>query len=107
MIGTHLYNYADDNILTDSNSDHNAILRSLSVDTENAIQWFHNDGMKANPETFHMMLINPANNNDPFPQSITVKDVNIARLLGVTFDKELNFNKHIQNTCRKAIKCPD
>ena len=105
MTSIQLYNCADDNTLAISNSDHNTILRSLSrkmlsVDTENAIQRFNNNGMKANPEKFHVMFINPVKNNDPFPQSITVKDINIARrgdvrILGVTFDKELNFNKHI------------
>ena len=64
----------------------------LRVDTENAIQWFINYGMKANAEQFNMMFINAVKNNGPFPLSITVEDVNIARrgdarLLGVTFEQ--------------------
>ena len=64
--------------------------------------------MKANSDNnFNMMFINPVKNNDPFPQSITVEDVNIARrgderLLGATFDKELNLIAY--KTCVEKLR---
>ena len=63
--------------------------------------------MKANSDNnFNMMFIIPVR-NDPFPQSITVKDVNIARrgderLLGATFDKELNLIAY--KTCVEKLR---
>ena len=52
-----LYNYADDNSLDSSSDDLLEALRNLKRDGRNAICWFTKNGMQANPDKFHFMLL--------------------------------------------------
>ena len=52
-----LYNYADDNSIIYSSPDIETVILNLKNDCHNAIQWFTNNGMKANPNKFQFMVI--------------------------------------------------
>ena len=52
-----LYNYADDNSIIYSSPDIETVTLNLKHDCQNAIQWFTNNGMKANPNKFQFMVI--------------------------------------------------
>ena len=52
-----LYNYADDNSIMNSSSDIETVILNLKHDCQNAIQWFTDNGMKANPNKFQFMVI--------------------------------------------------
>ena len=52
-----LYNYADDNSIIYSSPDIETVILNLKHDCQNAIQWFTNNGMKANPNKFQFMVI--------------------------------------------------
>ena len=94
-----------------------------------ALAWFEKNGLVANPQKFQMMfsgsnkdtnlcLSVPVKifNNNKSDKNITffndrsikignkiiVKSVKTVKLLGVTIDDKLNFNKHIDNLCVKA-----
>ena len=104
-----LCNYADDNTLMASDKDPDIVMRNLRFDAENAINWFNNNMMKANPNKFQVIFVCPLRKADPFPKTVTISDIVIqrassAKLLGVIFDDKLNFNKHVNMICSKAAR---
>ena len=104
-----LCNYADDNTLTSCNIDPDIIISSLRYDTENAIKWFGSNMMKANPDKFQVMFLCPPRSVDPFRDVFIVSDISIkrkpfAKLLGITIDDKLNFDKHVNTLCIKAAR---
>ena len=61
--------------------------------------------MKMNPEKCHAMIIG----NEDVPEHFTLNIDNTEQvaedklcLLGITTDRKLNFNSHIENLCREA-----
>ena len=52
-----LYNYADDNSLDSSSENVTEVLSNLRCDGRNAIEWFANNGMQANPDKFHFNAV--------------------------------------------------
>ena len=54
-----LYNYADDNSLSFDASSLQTVLDNLQKDCKTAIQWFGDNGMKANPKKFQFMILSP------------------------------------------------
>ena len=57
--------------------------------------------MVANPEQFQLMFIGLKNVCIGI-NSIVVQMTGSIKLLGVTSDSMLNFNKHVQTICKKA-----
>ena len=47
-----VYNYADDNTICDSDTDLNKLKANLKAKSEDAIDWFHQNAMVANPDKF-------------------------------------------------------
>ena len=64
--------------------------------------------MKMNPEKCHVMIIG----NEDGPEHFTLFNIDntmkVAEdklcLFGITIDRKLNFNPHIENLCREASK---
>ena len=57
--------------------------------------------MKGNPDKCHLLL----SKNDNFDANINenrISNTRFEKLLGVTFDNQLNFNYHISKTCKTA-----
>ena len=101
-----LLNYADDNTLVYSNQNIDNLVTRLSTDSCIAVQWFKNNGMQANPSKFQAII---SHRNIHSYKPIFINDVIIqpqtsAKLLGITFDVELNFDIHVNELCKKASK---
>jgi hypothetical protein len=65
--------------------------------------------MQANPEKFQVMFMKPQRNQTNLPKSLSIDDVTIktsdeVRLLGITIDSKLNFDKHVKLLCNKASR---
>lgn len=104
-----LFNYADDNTLSVSNSNIELLVELLVKDTKNTMKWFFNNYMQANPEKFQVMFLKPQRNLSNLPETLSIDDISISvsdkvRLLGVTIDCNLNFDCHIKTLCNKASK---
>ena len=104
-----LTNYADDNTLDVVESAMHLVLHSLKIDTTNAIRWFTDNFMQANPEKFQFFLLRPISCKEDLPDQIVVNDITIMRqehvsLLGITIDDKLKFDLHVGNLCSKASK---
>ena len=91
-----LYNYADDNSMIYSSPDINAILTNLKHDCNNAIKWFGDNSMKANPDKFQFMLLS----SDPLEQ----QKIEIENDMTFLSDDRLQFNDHISAMCCRAAR---
>lgn len=102
-----LYNYADDNTLSYSDTDINKVVEILEQESLNLIHWFSHNQMKANPDKFQALAIGlkTAKQNISFDldgNKIMCDDE--VKLLGVTIDSQMKFNTHISNIVKKASR---
>ena len=100
-----IYNYADDNTLSYSDTNINTVVKTLENDSINLIDWFSKNLMKANSDKFQAIAIGPKTNKhnlsfDLKGNKITCEEN--VKLLGITVDSHLNFDKHISEICKKA-----
>ena len=99
-----LLNYADDDTLLFSHNDVTELYSVISTDSDIALTWFERNGMKANPDKFQFIL---SHRNITVTDPIMISGMslcpeNTVKLLGVTIDKLLTFDKHVENICKKA-----
>ena len=74
-----IYNYADDNTLSYSDTNLNTVVKTLENDSINLIDWFSKNLMKANSDKFQAIAIVPETNKH-----------------------NLSIDKHISEICKKA-----
>ena len=103
LSNTHVCNFADDTTLSACNLNLEVLLRDLENDIFSAIIWFENNYMKLNQSKCHFLTAGNLNEH----LWVKVGDELVwesaqEKLLGVTIDKDLNFNSHISNLCKKA-----
>ena len=104
-----LYNYADDNSLSVASYHMHDVLSYLSRDCKNAVKWFRDNGMQANPSKFQFMIIShsgvDANNATlQIDDNIVSKPEPQEKVLGVMLDSKLNFNHHASAICTNAAR---
>ena len=95
-------NYADDKSPFACDSDNSSILKQLDKDSKTLLGWIRNNGLKANPDKFHLLLSD--NDEDYFIRvaNFTIQNSNSEKLLGIIFDNGLIFNNHVSDQCTKA-----
>ena len=74
------------------------VIKALEEIEEDLLNWFLNNGMKLNTDKCHLLLYNQE------PNTLKIGDLHISnslneKLLGITVDCKLKFNKHIQDIC--------
>ena len=93
-----LYNYADDNSTSYSSTTLQNVLSNLRIDCKIAIDWFEENGMKANPNKFEFMILSP-NATDhielKLDRNTIISSERSVKALGVTIDYRLTFNDHV------------
>ena len=95
-----LYNYADDNSLSVASYHMHDVLSYLSRDCKNAVKWFRDNGMQANPSKFQFMIlshsgVDASNANQQIDDNIALKPEPRVKVLGIMLDSKLNFNHHV------------
>ena len=98
--------YADDNHLYYENKCHDTLKGVLENDVNCATTWFENNYMCANPDKFQSITLN---RDGMQSLAISVQDYTIIsnpsiKVLGVTLDDKLKFDKHISEMCTKASR---
>ena len=94
-------NYADDTTAYVIGNNPDEVVSELRGITEKLFTWFSQNEMKANLSKCHMLLSSTESLN--FQISATViHNSQSKKLLGVTFDNKLRFEKHINTICQKA-----
>ena len=104
-----LRNFANDNtIISCTEEPLKESIKSLTSESEKAVQWVKESAMIVNPDKFQAIIIDRKNlqNN---PTSIKVNDINInfensVRPQGLGIDSKLHFHKH-NTLLKKSDKC--
>ena len=102
-----MYNYADDNTLSKSDTTLEKVISALEEDSNSLIKWFSANKMQANPETFQAISIGRKTHDKNVMfnlNGISLSCEDEVKLLGVTIDFKPNFNTHISNICKKAAR---
>ena len=99
-------NYADDNHLYHEDKCYKVLRNVLENDVLSATAWFDNNYMCANPDKFQSIILSRDGQQS---LSISVQDNTILsdttiKVLGVTLDNRLKFDKHISTLCMKASR---
>ena len=102
-----MYNYADDNTLSYSNTDIDKLVHVLENDSRILIKWFSDNQMQANPDKFQAIALGKKTHDANISFNLNdnvIKCDDEVKLLGVTFDFMLNFKSHVLNICKKASR---
>ena len=94
--------YADDNTPYCIGKTPEEVISQLEKSSKSIFEWFEKNGMKANPDKCHLLL----SKNENFEANINenrIANTRFQKLLGVTFDNQLNFNHHISKICKKPV----
>ena len=97
-------NYADDNTPYCTGLKISDVLIKLENATETLLQWFRDNGMKANPDKYHLLINNTIESFQIKTGNETISNNKYEKLPGVKVDHELNFNEHASSLCKKATK---
>ena len=82
-------NYADDNSPFSCNEDVESVILQLENDSKTLLTWVTNNGLKANPDKFHLILNNPDEKYFIQIQNFQIYNSNCAKLLGIKIDNSL------------------
>ena len=102
FVHPNIANYADDNTLYATSSSTQVVKSNLESDAELLLQWMANNAFKANPDKSYLLLNNMDNNLSVNINGYEIFNDDHVRLLGITIDNKLKFNKHVSNLCKKA-----
>ena len=80
------------------------MIKNLEVDSSKALKWFGENFMKLNADKCHFLL---HGNTGDWINSVkigneTILETEEERLLGILIDKDLKFDGHISNICKKV-----
>ena len=98
-------NYADDNSPFAFGESIPSVISQIEKEAEILINWIRNNGQKANPGKFHLILsdsgqTHSVNKIDTF----NIESSNCKRLLGIKIDSKLNFDEHVSDIFSKATQ---
>ena len=100
--------YADDHQVYVKGRDHETVGSRIKIHGQQALSWYTNSFLLANPDKFQSLNINPWNlDKDKRDKMQNINDLDIAnseliKLFGVYIDDNLNFTEHIGKLCNKA-----
>ena len=77
------------------------VLIKLENAAETLLQWLKDSSMKANPESYHLLINNTKESFQIKIDIETVSNSKYEKLLGVKVDQELNFNEYVSSLCKK------
>ena len=100
---TDVCNYADDTTFYACDQELESVLVRLEHDSLLAIEWFESNYMKLNEDKCHLLI-------SGFKYQLDWAQIGESRiwesqnekLLGISFDRDLKFDLHITNICKKA-----
>ena len=101
--GVDICNFADDTTPYVCDSNLKTVLERLEHNSELAIAWFETNYMKLNTDKCHLLI--SGNKNEQMWAKLDrdiVWESNDVKLLGITLDNNLKFDKHVSNIFSKA-----
>ena len=100
--GSDIANYADDNSPFSCNEDIESVILQLEKYSKILLTWVSNNGLKANPDKFHLILNNAEDKYSINIQNFPIFNRKCEKLLGIKIDNSLSFTEHVPDLCSKA-----
>ena len=96
--GTYFTGYADNNTPFEVRDNITDVIKALEEIGESLVNWFSNNQIKLNADKCRLLL------NSQESNTLKISDLHInnslsEKLLGITFDCKLKFNKHTEDIC--------
>ena len=79
-----------------------SVISQLETDVSALLNWIGNNGLKANPDKFHLILSEKNQDLSIRVDSINIKNSNTEKLLGIKIDNKLTFDPHVSDICTKV-----
>lgn len=102
--------YADDHQLYTTGNNIEMVKRNLEAEAEVATSWYRDNFLLANPDKFQVITINPRRRGTGASvgeislriDGHSIEPTSEIKLLGVLFDDNLTFTRHISDVCRRS-----
>ena len=88
-------NYDDDNSPFSCNKDIESVILQLEKDSKILVTWDSNNGLKANPDKFHLILNDPDDKYSINIRNFPIFNIKCEKLLGIKIDNSLSFAEHV------------
>ena len=88
-------NYADDNSPFSCEMNIDSVLLQLESDCKRLLDWLMENGLKANPDKFHLILNEVKTNIFMQSDKFKIFNSNHEKLLGIKFDNKLSLTEHV------------
>ena len=95
-------NYADDNSPFCTAPSIPQVINNLEADAKNLLSWIKHNGLKANPDKFHLLLSDTDQNVTMKVDNLDIANSLNEELLGITVDSKLTFKAHVSELCTLA-----
>ena len=100
---TEVCNFADDTTFYACDQSLESVLQNLEHDSLLAIEWFDNNYMKLNSDKCHLLISGFKHQwHWAHLGDFKIWESAQEKLLGVTIDRDLSFENHVNNICQKA-----
>ena len=93
--------------MSHSSSTLQTVLSNLLIDCRIAVEWFSNNGMKANPNKFQLMISSPNSADNiqlKWDENTTLRSEKSVKALGVIIENRLTVSDHISACRLKAAR---
>ena len=97
-----IVNYADDNSPFTCADSIPSVISNLESDSVILLNWIRNNGLKANPDKFHLILRDANQEHSIRLDKFNIQNSNCRKLLGIKIDNNLTFDEHVSGICTKA-----
>ena len=95
--------YADDTIIYTVKENKESVVNALEASSLPLSTWFNNNFMKANSDKSHILL-SCSEPSTALIDGSSIESNTKEILLGITIDRDLKFDEHVNNLCKKACQ---
>ena len=106
MKSIYICNFAVDNTIYKCDKDVESVGVRLEDDVSGALDWFKSNRMVTNPQKFQIIFLGLKQNREFLLEigNIIVKVTRSVKLIGITVNDEVKFEKHVKTLCQKVCK---
>ena len=97
-------NYADNNSPFSCAKCIPSVISQLENDSATLLNWIRNNGLKANPDKFHLILSDTNQDYSVRVDKFSIQNSTSEKLLGIKIDSKLTFDEHVSGICTKATQ---
>ena len=94
--------YADDTTIYTVSEKKESVIRALETSLLLLFGWFNNNFMKVNSDKSHL-IISCAEATTAMIDGLPIDSSKTEVLLGITIDRELKFDDHVNRLCKKQV----